>query len=178
MSYSVENIESAFATSFAAHTTVPRWQRKAMEALPSATPKSSPQFDRFIPNRSSTSIEEGHFHLTNTGAAQGEECCSPSKLDYQRAMASNLFPDTGNRVLAFSQQAPKAREGFQGDLRVLYSQTQAAPAKKASSRYIPQNADRILDAPDMKTDFYLNVLDWSASNVIAVALGSVSWMLC
>jgi hypothetical protein len=160
------NIESAFASSFA-HATAPRWQRKAMAAL------ASPQADRFIPNRTASSIEESHYQLT-AAREVAEEACSPAKLDYQRAMAGCLFPDNGNKVLAFSQQAPKAAEGYNTDARVLYSSAKAAAGAKAA-RHIPQTADRILDAPDLKTDFYLNTLDWSASNVVAVALGSVSW---
>lgn len=163
MCNTAENFESAFATSFGA-STLPRWQRKAMQQL------ASP--DRFIPNRSSSSIEESHFHLTRDEAA--EECAqSPAKLDFQRAMAQSLFPDTGSKVLAFAQQAPKAREGYLADQRVLYTQARAAAAPKKATRHIPQSADRILDAPDLKSDFYLNILDWSASNVVAVALGSV-----
>ena len=167
-----ENFESAFATSFAG-ATVPRWQRKAMQQLASPA-----QADRFIPNRTSSSIEESHFHLTADEAAE-EGCMSPAKLDFQRAMANSLFPENGNKVLAFTQQAPKARDGYLADQRVMYSQARAAAAPKKAMRHIPQTADRILDAPEMKSDFYLNLLDWSASNVVAVALGSVrSFVVC
>lgn len=31
---------------------------------------------------------------------------------------------------------------------------------------------RILDAPNIKNDFYMNVLDWGNNNILAVALGS------
>lgn len=163
---SCENIESAFASSFA-HATAPRWQRKAMAAL------ASPQADRFIPNRTASSIEESHYQLT--AACDAEEACSPAKQDFQRAMAACLFPDNGNKVLAFSQQAPKAGEGYQADARVMYSQAKAAGAGK-SARHIAQTADRILDAPELKSDFYLNPIDWSSSNVVAVALGSTVYL--
>ena len=161
-----ENCEAAFASSFSG--TVPRWQRKAMQALPGAC---SPQADRFIPSRSSTSADEGHFHLTNSSCT--DEVSSPSTQDYQRTMASNLFPDNGNnKVLAFSQAAPKPQDGYQGDMRVLYS-SQSRGSVRKTARFIPQAADRILDAPDLRSDFYLNTLDWSASNVVAIALGQV-----
>ncbi len=166
----IENTEIGFASSLNS-ATVPRWQRKAMTAINNPP---SPHADRFIPNRSSTSIEEGHYHLT---ACEEEEVgtASPSKLDYQRAMASSLFPENGSRVLAFSQAAPKPREGYQGDMPVLYSQPRTSMRRVA--RHIPQNPDRILDAPDLRGDFYLNTLDWSSSNVIAVALGQVARVL-
>jgi cell division cycle protein 20 (cofactor of APC complex) len=39
------------------------------------------------------------------------------------------------------------------------------------SSYAPQSPDKILDAPDLVDDYYLNLLDWSPSNILAVALG-------
>jgi len=38
-------------------------------------------------------------------------------------------------------------------------------------RYIPNAPERILDAPDLIDDYYLNLLDWNAQNILAVALG-------
>ena len=32
--------------------------------------------------------------------------------------------------------------------------------------------ERILDAPELVNDYYLNLLDWSADNRLAVALGA------
>lgn len=37
-------------------------------------------------------------------------------------------------------------------------------------RVYPKSPDRVLDAPDIVDDFYLNLLDWSDSNVVAIAL--------
>lgn len=37
---------------------------------------------------------------------------------------------------------------------------------------IVQSPDRILDAPELVDDYYLNLLDWSCNNVVAVALGT------
>ena len=34
----------------------------------------------------------------------------------------------------------------------------------------------MLDAPGLKDDFYLNLIDWSASNIVAVALGSTVYL--
>ncbi|KAJ3295836.1 ubiquitin-protein transferase activating protein [Borealophlyctis nickersoniae] len=39
-------------------------------------------------------------------------------------------------------------------------------------RDIPKTAERILDAPGLKNDYYINVLDWSSRNVVLVGLGS------
>jgi len=35
-------------------------------------------------------------------------------------------------------------------------------------RHIPQTQERILDAPDLVDDYYLNLLDWSCNNVVSL----------
>lgn len=40
-----------------------------------------------------------------------------------------------------------------------------------SSRTFPSAPERVLDAPGLVDDFYLNVLDWGKRNILAVALG-------
>jgi hypothetical protein len=42
------------------------------------------------------------------------------------------------------------------------------PAKK--TRKIAKSPYKVLDAPDLRDDFYLNVVDWSDTNCLAVAL--------
>lgn len=40
------------------------------------------------------------------------------------------------------------------------------------TRKIQKSPFKVLDAPELQDDFYLNVVDWSASNMLAVGLGS------
>jgi cell division cycle 20-like protein 1 (cofactor of APC complex) len=42
------------------------------------------------------------------------------------------------------------------------------PQKK--TRKIPKIPFKVLDAPQLSDDFYLNLVDWSDSNFLAVAL--------
>ena len=42
--------------------------------------------------------------------------------------------------------------------------------KKTIQRTIPSSPERILDAPEFRDDYYLNLIDWSSSNFLAVAL--------
>lgn len=39
-------------------------------------------------------------------------------------------------------------------------------------RSVPKTPYRVLDAPELADDFYLNLVDWSSTNVLGVALGS------
>ncbi|PZC84082.1 hypothetical protein B5X24_HaOG205804 [Helicoverpa armigera] len=72
------------------------------------------------------------------------------------AIGRALTDTEPGRLLQYTCKAPAAPEGYQNRLRVVYSQ---AP-------------DRILDAPDILDDYYLNLVDWSLSNILAVALGN------
>ncbi|CAG8748220.1 13758_t:CDS:2, partial [Acaulospora morrowiae] len=45
-------------------------------------------------------------------------------------------------------------------------------------RYISKTPYKVLDAPDLQDDFYLNLVDWSSSNVLGVGLGTCVVRLC
>ncbi|KAH9919943.1 uncharacterized protein B0H18DRAFT_842644, partial [Fomitopsis serialis] len=83
------------------------------------------------------------------------------------------------RVLAYHEPPPpsssdpllaQAREL----VRPLYARPGALPTSTSSStskgRKIPTAPERVLDAPGMLDDFYLNIVAWSAQNTLAVAL--------
>lgn len=71
---------------------------------------------------------------------------------------------------------PLARAHTTADL---YS-TLDAPAACRSQRKIPRGPFKVLDAPSLQDDFYLNLVDWSSQNVLAVGLGSCVylWSAC
>jgi cell division cycle 20, cofactor of APC complex len=65
-------------------------------------------------------------------------------------------------------------------MEVLYSASRSAADKPKSSakslRHIPSAPTRILDAPDLLDDYYLNLVSWSSENIIAVALGPAVYL--
>ena len=48
--------------------------------------------------------------------------------------------------------------------------------QKKSLRFIPQYPEKILDAPDLVDDYYLNLLDWSSNNIVAVCLAQTVYL--
>jgi len=44
------------------------------------------------------------------------------------------------------------------------------------TRKISSNPYRILEAPGLCDDFYLNLVDWSSQNILAVALDSIVYV--
>ncbi|OIV94364.1 hypothetical protein TanjilG_25426 [Lupinus angustifolius] len=43
-------------------------------------------------------------------------------------------------------------------------------------RKVPKSPFKVLDAPALQDDFYLNLVDWSSNNVLAVGLGSCVYL--
>ncbi|KAG5344145.1 CDC20 protein, partial [Acromyrmex charruanus] len=153
---------------------------KCIKKSPSraTTPAKTPSGgDRFIPSRATTNFELSHFKILQQQNAEQDkdkaDKMSPKKREMQRLIGENLHGgDINNaRVLSYQIKAPAPPEGYQNPLKVLYSQTKTPASVRASTRYIPQAPDRILDAPEIIDDYYLNLVDWSNNNILAVALG-------
>ena len=164
------------------------------------------QGDRFIPNRGSLNIDVAHLALMADGTASsdptacigspqaGESSTSDSSSnsndhsdsEYKSQLSSTLLngASADDRILAFKHKAPLPAEGHQNNLRVLYSQNRArssgatgdAAARKKAARVIAPTPERILDAPDIVDDYYLNLLDWSKDNVLAIALDKTVYL--
>ena len=53
-----------------------------------------------------------------------------------------------------------------------YAEEDLLSAPYKQQRNIAKVPFKVLDAPALQDDFYLNLVDWSASNVLAVGLGT------
>ncbi|XP_067000605.1 cell division cycle protein 20 homolog [Anabrus simplex] len=156
--------------------------KKTPNKTPKKTPKKSPSSksnattptggDRFIPVRSNMDFDLSHFKLNQQQQDVENELVSPTQKEAQRAMAENLHGgDINNmRIMVFKNKAPAPPEDHQNTLKVVYTTSKTPASVKSTNRYIPQTPDRILDAPDIIDDYYLNLIDWSPTNILAVAL--------
>ncbi len=79
------------------------------------TPTSSNAMgDRFIPNRSNTQFDIGHFLLSQQSVSTETENkpVSPTQLEYQRLMKENVNGGADScRILSYANKPPKAPEG-------------------------------------------------------------------
>lgn len=75
-------------------------------------------------------------------------------------------------------QSPYSRGLITGDDDGLSSSAFASPGRLP--RKIARSPFKVLDAPSLADDFYLNLVDWSSQNVLAVGLGSCVylWSAC
>lgn len=130
----------------------------------------TPVADRFIPNRSTSNFDLAHYKLNQ----EEDTSNSPTQKELQKVMCENLYGGDidSQKILSYRVKPPSAPAGFQNPMRVIYTQTKTPASVKGNNRYIPHAPDRILDAPDIVDDYYLNLMDWSSGNVLAVALGA------
>ncbi|KAI8102924.1 hypothetical protein M9434_005716 [Picochlorum sp. BPE23] len=144
-----------------------------------APSRTSSKMDRFIPNRSASNLDSSQYNIAlemrDVENTQQNVASSPSK-EYKKQLAANLGTDASARVLAFKQKAPAPPEGHSSHLAALYSAnaTDMKPSKKF--RAVPSQPDRILDAPDLVDDYYLNLMDWGSSNKVAIALSQTVYL--
>ncbi|GFQ97760.1 cell division cycle protein 20 homolog [Trichonephila clavata] len=150
--------------------TLEEWNKRITPGRGGSGSKSPrDQGDRFIPHRSSMHFDLGHYLLTKS---KSEENLSPNSSHFKRTMSENILgEDISNfRILAYKNKAPQAPSGHSNVLKILYSSTKNPGSTKKATRHIPQTSDRILDAPEILDDYYLNLIDWSSTNILAVAL--------
>jgi len=132
--------------------------------------------DRFIANRAAMNQDVSHFELTRKyhSVESTDVNRSPAKEEYKRELAQTLMQTSGasSKVLAFGAKAPQQMIDHENALRNHFTHNrEASKLPRKYTRHIPQDAERILDAPDLINDFYLNLLDWSSNNSLGVALG-------
>ena len=105
---------------------------------------------------------------------------TPGKDQYKSTLADSMGMGQTNKphkILTLQADAPKPPEGHLNSQRVLYTQNKVSDMKKkVSMRYIPQAPEKILDAPELMDDYYLNLLDWSSTNILAVALSQTVYL--
>jgi cell division cycle protein 20 (cofactor of APC complex) len=59
---------------------------------------------------------------------------------------------------------------FGENIKSIYCSNSLDNIKKQVNRTIPTSPERILDAPEFRDDYYLNLIDWSSNNLLAVGL--------
>ncbi|KAI9230455.1 MAG: WD40-repeat-containing domain protein [Piptocephalis tieghemiana] len=162
------------------------------EFLPKSSPAPSPTPSRSssLSLSSSKPLERTSSHLTAQSLPEGQFRMSTPTTDASRtprdAQAAEYIQSIseacglpqGQRILSLATAAPAPSRSTERDVRSLYGHSTAAPkALPATARRpIRASPERSLDAPGLTDDFYLNLLDWSSEDMIAVALGRSTYL--
>ncbi|KAG8638552.1 hypothetical protein MANES_14G042200v8 [Manihot esculenta] len=135
--------------------------------------------DRFIPNRSLMNLDQAHSLLTN----RIKELPNPNFNEmYRQKLIESLTLDTEGRpfrMLVF-RGSPKSSGRWirlidkmrNDDAEALRNSNK----QYQSPRQLPVKEAKILDAPNIKNDYYVNIIDWGKNNVLAVALGGALYL--
>ncbi|XBH96563.1 protein FIZZY-RELATED 2-like [Triticum urartu] len=171
----------------------------ASSAAP-ATPASRTVYsDRFIPSRTGSNL--ALFDLAPAPSSSASGSAAPPS-PYCALLRAALFgPDTpdrlassagassssaaspvgspaGGNIFRFKAEVPRnaKRALFAGgdDQDLLFPGI--FTPKGSGPRKIPRSPYKVLDAPALQDDFYLNLVDWSSHNVLSVGLGNCVYL--
>lgn len=142
--------------------------RQALGKASCKTPKTPIHgMDRYIPNRNGMDLEMSHYVLTQANKSTQEN---------DTVLREKLNNLENYRIMCYTDKAPVAPEGNDTNKNVVYSSTKQAASVSKANRLVPSAPIRILDAPDVKNDWYLNLIDWSSTDVLAVALAQCTYL--
>ncbi|KAI4315346.1 hypothetical protein L6164_028165 [Bauhinia variegata] len=147
--------------------------------------------DRFIPSRSGSNFALFNIPPPTNSPAEGRE---DSSSTYTTLLRAALFgPDTGvvppvtpeKRSLSINPPSrnifrykTETRQPMHSLLPFVYDDvvTGATHSPVKTPRKVPRSPYKVLDAPALQDDFYLNLVDWSSHNVLAVGLGNCVYL--
>ncbi|KRY50181.1 Fizzy-related -like protein, partial [Trichinella britovi] len=158
--------------------------------------------DRFIPLHEPSIWQSGVHHCNLGRICQQDPTSSDlnEEVDVYRALVSNELFDTAiddlqdlspntkvRRLFEYSKQttSPSNMRRAAAELTCPLTISPLSPLSqrllvrpRRSERKIYRTPYKILDAPELQDDFYLNLVDWSKENVLAVGLGSSVYLWC
>ena len=138
------------------------------------------QADRFIPNRAEqdlcATLELMHLSVKSASPRHTARLIEATGLPVgKRVLAFHEAPPAPAPDLTLAEQRelvkPLLRTPSHGNLTTSSGGTSASKVRKP-----PTQPERVLDAPGMVDDFYLNLISWSSLYVVAVALGESTYM--
>ncbi|XP_043830550.1 fizzy-related protein homolog [Dromiciops gliroides] len=169
--------------------------------LPSSPMSSPVRFgDRFIPSRAGAnwnlrfhreddperSLRQKENTKDNSGGGNQSELVYSALLenellgsDVQRLRVQIATPEDKNLFTYFrnTKRWRPADEFSQFSLSSISTKSQILLTNTSPPpRKIPGTPFKVLEAPDLRDDFYLNLLDWSALNMVTVGLGSFVYL--
>ncbi|KAH8174270.1 hypothetical protein LIA77_05689 [Sarocladium implicatum] len=156
-------------------------------------------FESSVPQPSSSAISPDHVSsASNAVPNDGTRAHTPPTNASNASLPSSLTPSTPHKNL-FSYMSPRhshigghltpsktpqGRHGPNLDTRaeiyslspVRFGSQQLLMSPRRQPRAVSKVPYKVLDAPELADDFYLNLVDWGSANVLGVGLGSSVYM--
>lgn len=146
---------------------------------------STSSSDRFIPSRHNSTSGKLQTDTTNPHPNASPEThikAQTSKI-YQHHVAEACGLEMNSRILQFQPLPPERKKPInlfshisgsnpspKLSLNSFMNKSLRPAAASARAKKIPTAPERVLDAPGLLDDFYLNLLAWSLTNLLAIGL--------
>lgn len=136
-----------------------------------------------LPGRSSASRD----FASNTPQSHKLAMSLPPASITPSTPSKNLLSYTSPRNASGNptpSRTPRSQHGPNFDARselyslspIRFDSQQILQSLRKQPRYVNKVPFKVLDAPDLTDDFYLNLVDWGSSNILGVGLGSAVYM--
>lgn len=132
--------------------------------------------DRFIPSRhnsTSNKLQTNISHPLPNDSPQTHIKIQTSKM-YQHHVAEACGLEVNSRVLLYQPLPPERKKPINLFSSFNQSKKGSKSIKPAAAsirvKKVPTAPERVLDAPGLVDDFYLNLLAWSSTNLLAIGL--------
>ena len=152
------------------------------------------QLDRFVPCRPPSLHHSSHSSSTLPTLAI-ESQTPDTSVDHSKdhtnsSLSASLgLPTSNRRILSFRSAPPPASHATSHlDAQRNYLLHASASSSRgvttggpgatngSKKRAPPFSPDRVLDAPGFADDYYLNLVDWSCANRVAIGLGDMVYI--
>ncbi|GAA5975425.1 hypothetical protein JCM11641_004260 [Rhodosporidiobolus odoratus] len=156
------------------------WEASVLagESKRSPTKKSGRNYDRYIPSRQTSNGNGDHTGPILLPSSSGDN--APQTIEdaqHTADLSRSLNINSDQRILSFFAEPPMPQTEH-SSLLAQYARlpnkgsaaSSTSSGNAATRRKIPSQPDRVLDAPGMLDDYYLNLLDWSSTNLVAIGL--------
>uniref|UniRef100_A0A7S1KTC2 CDC20/Fizzy WD40 domain-containing protein n=1 Tax=Percolomonas cosmopolitus TaxID=63605 RepID=A0A7S1KTC2_9EUKA len=122
--------------------------------------------------RDDNNLESSNSLIGDTADASGDPDQSTSRDAYDDMLRREFWPD--QRVLRYETKRPMTSRILESPQKMLRERLAIHNGEEnrasISKRKISTAPIKILDAPVLQDDFYLNLVDWGKSNILAVGL--------
>lgn len=106
--------------------------------------------------------------------ASQPQTADPQALAYNEELAKACGVAIDRRILAFNSEPPPS--DHVANPSAAWSRPVRPAIQAKARRQVATLPERVLDAPGMVDDYYLNLLDWSTNNQLAVVLGKTIYL--
>lgn len=149
-------------------------QQPKVKMIPTESDALKEQANNIFASILHTEIAPSSPHRSVSPARQPAVSVTPSTPTRRRLFAYNSpsrsNPGTPNRRL----DTPNDEAYSMSPVRAESRQLLESPRRQL--RNVCKTPYRVLDAPELADDFYLNLVDWSSTNVLGVGLGSCVYL--